>query len=166
MGDKSHLNRTMMPLFTFWAEKICHSLARLSSRGVHWYKQSFGGTLKLIVTVFKSTEPTFGPEFTSLKFDIGDDFASLTILKADQDDEGIYHCANTERIGVKWSGTYLVILQLSSCRHCWNSTFARSRVSFARVYTLRALWSTQVANSWSTDGLFKSLLRPFCVVYP
>lgn len=67
------------------------------------------GKLTLIVTVFKSTEPTFGPEFTSLKFDIGDDFASLTILKADQDDEGIYHCANTERIGVKWSGTYLLV---------------------------------------------------------
>uniref|UniRef100_A0A3Q3C8E0 Ig-like domain-containing protein n=1 Tax=Haplochromis burtoni TaxID=8153 RepID=A0A3Q3C8E0_HAPBU len=77
----------------------CAIPKELSSRGVHWYKQSFGGTLKLIVTVFKSTEPTFGPEFTSLKFDIGDDFASLTILKADQDDEGIYHCANTERIG-------------------------------------------------------------------
>uniref|UniRef100_A0A3P8NKE5 Ig-like domain-containing protein n=1 Tax=Astatotilapia calliptera TaxID=8154 RepID=A0A3P8NKE5_ASTCA len=83
----------------------CAIPKELSSRGVHWYKQSFGGTLKLIMTVFKSTEPTFGPEFTSLKFDIGDDFASLTILKADQDDEGIYHCANTERIGVKWSGT-------------------------------------------------------------
>uniref|UniRef100_A0A3P9CMX3 Ig-like domain-containing protein n=1 Tax=Maylandia zebra TaxID=106582 RepID=A0A3P9CMX3_9CICH len=46
---------------------------------IHWYKQSFGGTL------------------------------NLTILKADQDDEGIYHCANTERIGVKWSGTYLLV---------------------------------------------------------
>uniref|UniRef100_A0A3P8NKB4 Ig-like domain-containing protein n=1 Tax=Astatotilapia calliptera TaxID=8154 RepID=A0A3P8NKB4_ASTCA len=87
----------------------CAIPKELSSRGVHWYKQSFGGTLKLIMTVFKSTEPTFGPEFTSLKFDIGDDFASLTILKADQDDEGIYHCANTERIGVKWSGTYLLV---------------------------------------------------------
>uniref|UniRef100_A0A3Q4HPV7 Ig-like domain-containing protein n=1 Tax=Neolamprologus brichardi TaxID=32507 RepID=A0A3Q4HPV7_NEOBR len=86
----------------------CAIPKELSSRGVHWYKQSFGGTLKLIVTVFKSTEPTFGPEFTSLKFDIGDDSASLTILKADQDDEGIYHCANTERIGVEWSGMYLL----------------------------------------------------------
>ncbi|XP_013770368.1 uncharacterized protein LOC106456452 [Pundamilia nyererei] len=108
-----HQGYTVVPVKTVQlgepATITCAIPKELSSRGVHWYKQSFGGTLKLIVTVFKSTEPTFGPEFTSLKFDIGDDFASLTILKADQDDEGIYHCANTERIGVKWSGTYLLV---------------------------------------------------------
>ncbi|XP_014186438.1 uncharacterized protein LOC106632652 [Haplochromis burtoni] len=108
-----HQGYTVVPVKTVQlgepATITCAIPKELSSRGVHWYKQSFGGTLKLIVTVFKSTEPTFGPEFTSLKFDIGDDFASLTILKTDQDDEGIYHCANTERIGVKWSGTYLLV---------------------------------------------------------
>ncbi|XP_063339049.1 uncharacterized protein LOC134633847 [Pelmatolapia mariae] len=108
-----HQGYTLVPVKTVQlgepAIVTCAIPKELSSRGVHWYKQSFGETLKLIVTVFKSTEPTFGPEFTSLKFDIGDDFASLTILKADQDDEGIYHCANTERIGVKWSGTYLLV---------------------------------------------------------
>ncbi|XP_013122881.2 uncharacterized protein LOC106097350 [Oreochromis niloticus] len=108
-----HQGHTLVPVKTVQlgepATITCAIPKEFSSRGVHWYKQSFGETLKLIVTVFKSTEPTFGPEFTSLKFDIGDDFASLTILKADQDDEGIYHCANTERIGVKWSGTYLLV---------------------------------------------------------
>ncbi|CAI5652798.1 signal-regulatory protein beta-2-like [Oreochromis niloticus] len=108
-----HRGYTLIPVKTVQlgepATITCAIPKELSSRGVHWYKQSFGQTLKLIVTVFKSTEPTFGPEFTSLKFDIGNDFASLTILKVDQDDEGIYHCANTERIGVKWSGTYLLV---------------------------------------------------------
>uniref|UniRef100_A0A3Q4FYF8 Ig-like domain-containing protein n=1 Tax=Neolamprologus brichardi TaxID=32507 RepID=A0A3Q4FYF8_NEOBR len=39
----------------------------------------------------------------------GKNFTSLTILKTVQEDEGLYHCANTEWIGTTWSGTYLLV---------------------------------------------------------
>ncbi|XP_030595571.1 uncharacterized protein LOC115787134 [Archocentrus centrarchus] len=91
------------------ATLICALPKELSSSGVHWYKQSIGDTLKLIVTLFKSTAPTYGPEFSSLNFEIDKDLTSLTILKTAQEDEGFYHCGTTERIGAKWNGTYLFV---------------------------------------------------------
>ncbi|XP_063338915.1 uncharacterized protein LOC134633786 [Pelmatolapia mariae] len=82
----------------------------LSIRGVNWYKQSVGDTLKLIVTLYKSTAD-YGPGFSSLRFGVydGKNFTSLTILETVQEDEGLYHCANTEWIGTTWSGTYLLV---------------------------------------------------------
>ncbi|XP_026034765.1 signal-regulatory protein beta-2-like [Astatotilapia calliptera] len=92
------------------ATLTCAIPKELSIRGVNWYKQSVGDTLKLIVTLYKSTAD-FGPGFSSLRFGVydGKNFTSLTILKTVQEDEGLYHCANTEWIGTTWSGTYLLV---------------------------------------------------------
>ncbi|XP_039866194.1 uncharacterized protein LOC120720527 [Simochromis diagramma] len=92
------------------ATLTCAIPKELSIRGVNWYKQSVGDTLKLIVTLYKSTAD-FGPGFSSLRFGVydGKNFTSLTILKIVQEDEGLYHCANTEWIGTTWSGTYLLV---------------------------------------------------------
>uniref|UniRef100_A0A3Q2WR83 Ig-like domain-containing protein n=1 Tax=Haplochromis burtoni TaxID=8153 RepID=A0A3Q2WR83_HAPBU len=92
------------------ATLTCAIPKELSIRGVNWYKQSVGDTLKLIVTLYKSTVD-FGPGFSSLRFGVydGKNFTSLTILKTVQEDEGLYHCANTEWIGTTWSGMYLLV---------------------------------------------------------
>uniref|UniRef100_A0A3P9AR90 Ig-like domain-containing protein n=1 Tax=Maylandia zebra TaxID=106582 RepID=A0A3P9AR90_9CICH len=92
------------------ATLTCAIPKELSIRGVNWYKQSVGDTLKLIVTLYKSTAD-FGPGFSSLRFGVydGKNFTSLTILKTVQEDEGLYHCANTEWIGTTWSGMYLLV---------------------------------------------------------
>ncbi|XP_019218749.1 uncharacterized protein LOC102078948 [Oreochromis niloticus] len=92
------------------ATLTCAIPNELSIRGVNWYKQSVGDTLKLVVTLYKSTVD-YGPGFSSLRFGVydGKNFTSLTILKTVQEDEGLYHCANTEWIGTTWSGTYLLV---------------------------------------------------------
>uniref|UniRef100_I3KV96 Ig-like domain-containing protein n=1 Tax=Oreochromis niloticus TaxID=8128 RepID=I3KV96_ORENI len=88
----------------------CAIPKELSIRGIKWYKQSVGDTLKLIVTLIKSTAD-FGPGFSSLRFRINNDanFSSLTILETVQEDEGHYHCVNTEWAGSTWSGIYLLV---------------------------------------------------------
>ncbi|XP_030595940.1 signal-regulatory protein beta-2-like [Archocentrus centrarchus] len=92
------------------ATLTCALPKELSSRGVNWYKQSVGDTLKLIATLYKSTSD-YGPGFSSTRIQVHKDknFTSLTILKTVQEDEALYHCANTEWIGTTWSGTYLLI---------------------------------------------------------
>uniref|UniRef100_A0A669C0N3 Uncharacterized LOC112841687 n=1 Tax=Oreochromis niloticus TaxID=8128 RepID=A0A669C0N3_ORENI len=92
------------------ATLTCAIPNELSIRGVNWYKQSVGDTLKLIVTLYKSTVD-YGPGFSSLRFGVydGKNFTSLTILKTVQEDEGLYHCGNTDWIGTTWSGTYLLV---------------------------------------------------------
>ncbi|CAI5652793.1 unnamed protein product [Oreochromis niloticus] len=83
----------------------------LQSGEVHWYKQNHGDTLKLIMTLFKSTPPEYGPAFSQSRFNIDKDnnFSNVTILKTVQEDEGIYHCGLTEWIRTNWSGTYLFV---------------------------------------------------------
>ncbi|XP_050924175.1 signal-regulatory protein beta-2-like, partial [Lates calcarifer] len=83
----------------------------LSSRQLYWYKQSAGDTLKLIVTLWKSTKPEFTPEFSESRLQVNDhrSFINLTIVKTIQEDEGMYHCAIVEWIETKWSGTYLSV---------------------------------------------------------
>uniref|UniRef100_A0A4W6FD17 Ig-like domain-containing protein n=1 Tax=Lates calcarifer TaxID=8187 RepID=A0A4W6FD17_LATCA len=83
----------------------------LSSRQLYWYKQSAGDTLKLIVTLWKSTKPEFTPEFSESRLQVNDhrSFINLTIVKTIQEDEGMYHCAIVEWIETKWSGTYLLV---------------------------------------------------------
>ncbi|CAI5652839.1 unnamed protein product [Oreochromis niloticus] len=87
----------------------CAIPKELSIRGLKWYKQSVGDTLKLIVSLIQS--PDFGPGFSSSRFRINNDanFSSLTILETVQEDEGHYHCVDTEWIGTTWSGTYLLV---------------------------------------------------------
>lgn len=83
----------------------------VSSKGVHWYKQSVGDTLKLIVSLLKTATPEYGQETFKSRFQAHFDkkFSNLTILKAVQDDEGIYHCGMIEWINLEWTGTYLLV---------------------------------------------------------
>ncbi|XP_047441783.1 uncharacterized protein LOC125008540 [Mugil cephalus] len=78
---------------------------------IHWYKQTVGDTLKLIVTLYKSAAPRYGPEFSQSRFDLRTDnsFSNLTILRTVEEDEGMYHCGVTEWIKINWSGTYLLV---------------------------------------------------------
>uniref|UniRef100_A0A668SBS3 Ig-like domain-containing protein n=1 Tax=Oreochromis aureus TaxID=47969 RepID=A0A668SBS3_OREAU len=83
----------------------------VSSSGVHWYKQSVGDTLKLIVSLYERAAPQYGQEIFKSRFQAHYDkkFSNLTILKAVQDDEGIYHCGMIEWINPEWTGTYLLV---------------------------------------------------------
>lgn len=83
----------------------------VKTRGVHWYKQSVGDTLKLIVTLYETATPEYGQETFKSRFQAHFDkkFSNLTILKAVQDDEGIYHCGIIEWINLEWTGTYLLV---------------------------------------------------------
>lgn len=83
----------------------------VSSKGVHWYKQSVGDTLKLIMSLLKTATPEYGQETFNSRFQAHFDkkFSNLTILKAVQDDEGIYHCGMIEWINLEWTGTYLLV---------------------------------------------------------
>uniref|UniRef100_A0AAZ1XFW4 Ig-like domain-containing protein n=1 Tax=Oreochromis aureus TaxID=47969 RepID=A0AAZ1XFW4_OREAU len=78
---------------------------------IHWYKQSVGDTLILIVTLFETATPEYGQEIFKSRFQTHYDkkFSNLTILKAVQDDEGIYHCGIIEWINPEWTGTYLLV---------------------------------------------------------
>uniref|UniRef100_A0A3Q3B7C0 Uncharacterized LOC112449740 n=1 Tax=Kryptolebias marmoratus TaxID=37003 RepID=A0A3Q3B7C0_KRYMA len=81
-----------------------------SSSSLHWYKQSAGESLKLILTLTENNEPVYGPESPAsrLKATHKEKVSNLTILTTVQEDEGIYHCAITSRKNI-WHGTYLSI---------------------------------------------------------
>uniref|UniRef100_A0A669DDR2 Uncharacterized LOC109194339 n=1 Tax=Oreochromis niloticus TaxID=8128 RepID=A0A669DDR2_ORENI len=93
------------------ANITCALPSGVSIKGVHWYKQSVGDTLKLIVTLVKTATPEYGQEIFKSRFQANYDkkFSNLTILKAVQDDEGIYHCGIIEWINPEWTGTYLLV---------------------------------------------------------
>uniref|UniRef100_A0A3Q2X130 Ig-like domain-containing protein n=1 Tax=Haplochromis burtoni TaxID=8153 RepID=A0A3Q2X130_HAPBU len=77
---------------------------------VHWYKQSAGDGLKLIVTLSKSAPPEYSPEFSRKRFNVenANNVCNLTVLKTVQEDEGIYHCGIAEWMyPIQWSETYL-----------------------------------------------------------
>lgn len=81
-------------------------------RDVCWYKQTLGDTLKIIWALKESESPQFAPEFTPSRWKVNYDkkFSNLTILRINQEDEGIYHCGITEwRQDTKWTGTYLLV---------------------------------------------------------
>ncbi|KAK2848675.1 hypothetical protein Q5P01_008509 [Channa striata] len=84
----------------------------MTRREVHWYRQSAGGPLKLVVTLRKSTKPVFSKEFLESRLKVDDDecFSNLTILRTIEEDEGMYHCGVLEWMATPvWSGTYLLI---------------------------------------------------------
>ncbi|KAL7395469.1 hypothetical protein ABVT39_017368 [Epinephelus coioides] len=76
---------------------------------LHWFKQSAGETLKLIVRLQKHASPVYGPEFSASRLDvnISNKISSLSILRTIQEDEGMYHCAVMEWTEITWTGTYL-----------------------------------------------------------
>ncbi|XP_067375597.1 signal-regulatory protein beta-2-like [Channa argus] len=81
----------------------------LRSKEIHWYKQSPGDTLKLIVTVLQSSPKEI--EFSESRMKVTTDkyFSNFTILRTIREDEGMYHCGVTEWIKTEWSGTYLLV---------------------------------------------------------
>ncbi|KAI3351520.1 hypothetical protein L3Q82_020376 [Scortum barcoo] len=82
----------------------------LTREKLYWYKQSPGETLKLIVTLQKSAQPEYAPEFSKSRMELNDtkNVSSLTILRTIQEDEGLYHCAiEVWFLKPIWSGTYL-----------------------------------------------------------
>ncbi|KAL3973345.1 regulator of G-protein signaling 2 [Sarotherodon galilaeus] len=110
-----HQGYTLVPVKTVQlgepANITCALPDVVSIRGVHWYKQSVGDTLKLIVTLYETATPQYGQEIFKSRFQTHYDkkFSNLTILKAVQDDEGIYHCGMIEWINPEWTGTYLLV---------------------------------------------------------
>ncbi|XP_037833460.1 uncharacterized protein LOC108231237 [Kryptolebias marmoratus] len=80
-------------------------------RWLHWYKQTTGENLKLITMIRKSTNPTFGPGISALRFNItySPNISNLTILSTSKEDEGTYHCAHLGWIEATWTGTYLSV---------------------------------------------------------
>uniref|UniRef100_A0A3Q4H8X5 Ig-like domain-containing protein n=1 Tax=Neolamprologus brichardi TaxID=32507 RepID=A0A3Q4H8X5_NEOBR len=79
---------------------------------VHWYKQSAGDGLKLIVTLSKSAPPEYSPEFSRKRFHVenANNVSNLTVLMTVQEDEGIYHCGIAEWMyPIQWSETYLSV---------------------------------------------------------
>ncbi|XP_019217634.1 uncharacterized protein LOC102079056 [Oreochromis niloticus] len=86
--------------------------SQFSRREVDWYKQSTGDTLKLIWTLKESAQPKFSAEFNQSRWKVNynENFTNLTILRANQEDEGIYHCGITEWFkNTEWSGSYLLV---------------------------------------------------------
>ncbi|XP_027138692.1 uncharacterized protein LOC109138842 [Larimichthys crocea] len=79
------------------------------NRRFHWYKQTAGENLKLIVSMWKNTSPVYGPDFSASRLEVklNKNMSSLTILKTKEDDEGMYHCADVEWTKITWSATYL-----------------------------------------------------------
>lgn len=81
-------------------------------RQVHWYKQSGGDTLKVIVTVRKSKPPEYAQDFPNSRWEIksNSSFSNLTILRTIQEDEGMYHCGVSEWLAdIIWTGMHLLI---------------------------------------------------------
>ncbi|XP_054880519.1 uncharacterized protein LOC129354975 [Poeciliopsis prolifica] len=81
-----------------------------SSTWLHWYKQNAGDTLKLIASLQKNLKPIYGPASAS-RFNVSNTeiMSSLTILETVQEDEGMYHCIQTDLYGSTCNGTYLSI---------------------------------------------------------
>ncbi|XP_053180264.1 uncharacterized protein LOC128363326 [Scomber japonicus] len=110
-----HQGYTLIPVITVQlgepANFTCALSDELSRKNVHWYKQSAGDTLKLIVKLSQYEEPEYAPEFSPSKLKAHRDknISNLTILRTTQEDEGMYHCGVTDWINTEWSGTYLLV---------------------------------------------------------
>ncbi|XP_073343648.1 uncharacterized protein [Pagrus major] len=81
----------------------------LGGKRLHWYKQSVGDDLKLLVTLVKHSNPVYEPEFSASRLDlkVEKNISNLTILRTTEEDEGMYHCAVIYWNEIFWSGTYL-----------------------------------------------------------
>ncbi|MEQ2212367.1 hypothetical protein XENOCAPTIV_029792, partial [Xenoophorus captivus] len=84
---------------------------KLYNNEVHWYKQSAGDTLTLIVRLRKHAEPAFEREFSSsrMRATKKENVCTLTILRTVQEDEGMYHCAIIDWTENAWNGTNLIL---------------------------------------------------------
>ncbi|XP_038153599.1 uncharacterized protein LOC119791522 [Cyprinodon tularosa] len=82
-----------------------------STAWIHWYKQTSGDNLKMIVKQRKTLDPHYSPEFPSSRFKVTNDdkISNLTILRTAGQDEGMYHCALLDYKEFTWMGTYLMV---------------------------------------------------------
>ncbi|XP_025766207.1 signal-regulatory protein beta-2-like isoform X7 [Oreochromis niloticus] len=138
-----HRGYTLVPVTTVQLGETvtipCHLPAIETIRKeVHWYKQSAGDTLKIIWTMRESATPEFAPEFNNSRLKVNHDkhFTSLTILKTNQEDEGIYHCGFTEwRKNTEWTGTYLLVK--GNTQRTSNYTVVKEKVHPGASVTLQ-----------------------------
>ncbi|XP_015798468.3 uncharacterized protein [Nothobranchius furzeri] len=81
------------------------------SSDLHWYKQSTGNTLTLMVKQLTDGKPNYEAGFSAsrLKSTYEENVYSLTILQTVQEDEGMYHCSIVDWNKNYWNGTYLSI---------------------------------------------------------
>uniref|UniRef100_A0A3B3THX9 Ig-like domain-containing protein n=1 Tax=Poecilia latipinna TaxID=48699 RepID=A0A3B3THX9_9TELE len=84
---------------------------KTSSSELHWYKQSAGNSLELIVKLLENTTPTYGPKYlgSRLTATYSEKISNLTIMKTTEEDEGMYHCSVIDWNKNIWQGTYLLI---------------------------------------------------------
>lgn len=83
----------------------------LARRQIHWYKQSPGENLSMVVTFINLVKPLYGAEFSASRLQIKQDEGgcNLTILETISGDEGMYHCALIDYFSIRWSASYLLI---------------------------------------------------------
>ncbi|XP_051810657.1 signal-regulatory protein beta-2-like [Acanthochromis polyacanthus] len=112
-----HQGYTLIPVIPVQIGESTNLTCALSNKDnregdIHWFKQSVGDNLKLIVTQWKYRIHQYAPEFNNSRWKVNsdDNFTNLTILRTIQEDEGIYHCAFINWLGMsKSSGIYLII---------------------------------------------------------
>nr|AFK25807.1 immunoglobulin superfamily protein [Sciaenops ocellatus] len=116
-----HQGYTLVPVITVQlgepATFTCVLPKKWNNEDLHWYKQSAGENLKLIVSLIKNTNPAYRPEFSASRFEVNvnKNMSSLTILKTKQEDEGMYHCAFMDWINNSWNATYLSLRERTVC---------------------------------------------------
>ncbi|XP_043983747.1 uncharacterized protein LOC122837459 [Gambusia affinis] len=76
-----------------------------------WYRQTAGDTLEVVVKLMSLIDPEYGAGYSDsrVKAVLTDKVSNLTILKAAQEDEGMYHCGFSDWNQNVWQGTYLLI---------------------------------------------------------
>ncbi|XP_056899104.1 uncharacterized protein LOC130531226 [Takifugu flavidus] len=83
----------------------------IARRQIHWYKQSAGESLSMVVTYNNLVKPMYGADFSASRLQIKEDEGgfNLTILETISGDEGMYHCALIDYFSIRWSASYLLI---------------------------------------------------------
>lgn len=83
----------------------------IARRQIHWYKQSPGESLSMVVTFNNLVKPVYGADFSASRLQIKEDEGgfNLTILETISGDEGMYHCALVDYFSIRWSTSYLLI---------------------------------------------------------
>uniref|UniRef100_A0A3B5QAD8 Ig-like domain-containing protein n=1 Tax=Xiphophorus maculatus TaxID=8083 RepID=A0A3B5QAD8_XIPMA len=76
-----------------------------------WYRQTAGHSLEVVVKLISLANPEYGAGYSDsrVKAVLTDNVSNLTILKAAQEDEGMYHCGFSDWSQNVWRGTYLLI---------------------------------------------------------
>lgn len=83
----------------------------LARKQIHWFKQSPGESLGMVITFNNLVNPVYGADFSASRLQIKEDEGgfNLTILETISGDEGMYHCALVDYFSIRWSASYLLI---------------------------------------------------------